>query len=165
MGPNRAKQDQMVPNGAKQGQTGPNGVKRGQKWPKSAVWGQTWPKGPTGPNEAKWGHMGLIFCMHTYFYEIKKSCLATQALRQKLAELWGFCYFLGYYRPSLKALSLFLYLSEEIFYIIWKLMYIALFWHVTLNFWVPPSWLKIDFRSIWRHFFGFQAILGHEGGT
>ena len=85
MGPSGVKQDQMVPNGAKQGQTGPNGVN------------------------------GLIFCMHTYFYEIKKLCLATQALRQKLAELWGFCYFLGYYRPSLKALLLFLYLSQENF--------------------------------------------------
>ena len=56
--------------------------------------------------------------MHTYFYKRKKSCLATQALRQK----WRYCYFLGYYRPSLKALSFFLYLSEEIFlYIIWKI--------------------------------------------
>ena len=91
MGPSRAKQDQMVPNGAKQGQTGPNGVKRGQKGPKKASRGQMWPKGPTGPNEAKWAHIGLIFCMHAYFYEIKKSYLATQALRQKLAELWGFC--------------------------------------------------------------------------
>ena len=44
-------------------------------------------------------------------------------------------------------------------------MYIALFWHVTLNFWVPPSWLKIDFKSIFSLFFGFKAILGHEGGT
>ena len=67
MGPSGAKQGQMVPTGAKQGQTGPNGVKRGQKWPKSVLQGQTWPKGPTGPNKAKWGHMGLIFCMHTYF--------------------------------------------------------------------------------------------------
>ena len=40
-------------------------------------------------------------------------------------------------------------------------MYIALFWAMTLNFWVPPSRLKIDFKS----FFGFKAILGHEGGT
>ena len=94
----------------------PNGVKRGQKVPKSAVWGQTWPKGPTGPNEAKWGHMGLI-CMQAYFYEIKKSYLATQALRLKLAELWQYCYFLGFYRPLLKALLLFLYLSEEFFFI------------------------------------------------
>ena len=68
MGPSRAKQDQMVPNGAKQGQTGPNGVKRGQKGPKMAIRGQMWPK---GPNKAKWGHMGLIFWMHAYFYEIK----------------------------------------------------------------------------------------------
>ena len=113
--------------GAKRGQTGPNGakwcqmvqnrVKRGQTGPKRAYGAKRGPKGQMGPNEAKWGHMGLIFCMHTYFYEIKKSCLATQALRQKLAELWGFCYFLGYYRPSLKALLLFLYLSEEFFFI------------------------------------------------
>ena len=75
MGPIGAKQSQMVPNDAKQSQTGPNGVKRGQKGPKSALRGQMWPKGPMGPNEAKWGHMGLIFCMHAYFYEIKKSCL------------------------------------------------------------------------------------------
>ena len=65
---------------------------------------------------AKHGQMGLIFCIHAYFYEIKKSCLATQALRLKLAELWQYCYFLGYYRPSLKAWSLFLYLSEEFFF-------------------------------------------------
>ena len=144
MGPSGAKQGQMVPNGAKQGQTGPHGVKRGQKGPKRAYGAKSGQKGQTGPNEAKWGHMGLIFCMHAYFYEIKKSCLATQALRLKLAELWQFCYFLGYYRPSLKALSLFLYLSEENFlYIIWKLMYIALFWAVAFNFRVPPSWPKM----------------------
>ena len=83
MRPSRAKRGQMVPNGAKRGQTGPNGVKRGQKGPYGTKRGQ---KGQTGPNEAKW-----IFCMHTYSYEIKKSCLANQALRQKLAELWGFC--------------------------------------------------------------------------
>ena len=44
-------------------------------------------------------------------------------------------------------------------------MYIALFWAVALIFWLPPSWLKIDFKSIFSLFFGFQAILGHEGGT
>ena len=117
MGPSGAKQVQMVPNGAKWCKTGSNGVKRGQKGPKRAYGAKSGQKGQTGPNEAKWGHMGLIFCMHAYFYEIKKSCLATQALRLKLAELWQFCYFLGYYRPSLKALLLFLYLSEEIFFI------------------------------------------------
>ena len=81
MGPIRAKRGQMVPNDAKQSQTGPNGVKRGKTRPKRALRGQTWPKGPNGPNEVKWGQMGLFFCMHAYFYEIKKSCLATQALR------------------------------------------------------------------------------------
>ena len=34
-----------------------------------------------------------------------------------------------------------------------------------LNFWVPPSWLKINFKSIVCLFFGVKAILGHEGGT
>ena len=29
------------------------------------------------------------------------------------------------------------------FYIIWKLIYIALFWAVTVNFLVPPSWPKM----------------------
>ena len=144
MGPIGAKRGQMVPNDAKQSQTGPNGVKRAKTRTKRALRGKTWPKGPNGPNEAKWGQMGLIFCMHAYFYEIKKSCLATQAIRLKLAEILQYCYFLGYYRPSLKALLLFLYLSEEdFFYIIWKLMYIALFWAVTFNFWVPPSWPKM----------------------
>ena len=159
MGPIRAKWGQMVPNDAKQSQTGPNGVKRAKTRTKRALRGKTWPKGPNGPNEAKWGQMGLIFCMHAYFYEIKKSCLATQALRVKLAELWLFCHFLGYYRPSLKAGPLFLYLSEEFFfYIIWKLMYIALFWHVTLNFRVPPSWLKIDFKSIFSLFLDLRPF-------
>ena len=41
-------------------------------------------------------------------------------------------------------------------------MYIALFWHVTFNFRVPPSWLKIDL-SQFLAFFLFKAILGHEG--
>ena len=113
MGPIGAKRGQMVPNDAKQSQAGPNGVKRAKTRTKRALRGKTWPKGPNGPNEAKWGQMGLIFCIHAYFYEIKKSCLATQALRVKLAELWLYCHFLGYYRPSLKAWSLFLYLSEE----------------------------------------------------
>ena len=159
MGPIGAKRGQMVANDAKQSQTGPNGVKRAKTRTKRALRGKTWPKGPNGPNEAKWGQMGLIFCMHAYFYEIKKSCLATQALRLKLAELWQFCYFLGYYRPSLKALLLFLYLSEENFlYIIWKLMYVALFWAVTFNFWVPPSWLKIDFKSIFSLFFNLRPF-------
>ena len=115
MGPIGAKRGQMVPNDAKQSQTGPNGVKRAKTRTKRALRGKTWPKGPNGPNEAKWGQMGLIFCMHAYFYEIKKSCLATQAVRLKLAEILQYCYFLGYYRPSLKALLLFLYLSEENF--------------------------------------------------
>ena len=98
-GPNGAKWCQTKSNGAKQGQTGPNEVKMG-------LTGQNLAKRANGPNEAKWGQMGLIFCVHTYFHEIKKSCLATQALRLKLAELWQYCYFLGYHRPSLKALCL-----------------------------------------------------------
>ena len=77
----------MVPNDAKQSQTGQNGVKWGKTRPKRALQGKTLPKGLNRPNEAKWGQMGLIFCMHAYFNEIKKSCLATQALRLKLAEL------------------------------------------------------------------------------
>ena len=159
MGPSGAKQVQMVPNGAKWCKTGSNGVKRGKKGPKRAYGAKRGPKGQMGPNEAKWGHMGLIFCMHAYFYEIKKSCLATQALRVKLAELWLFCHFLGYYRPSLKAGPLFLYLSEEFFfYIIWKLMYIALFWAVAFNFRVPPSWLKIDFKSIFSLFLDLRPF-------
>ena len=67
---------------------GSKGAKKGQKGPKRAKKGftdQIGPKGQMGPNEAKWDHMGLIFCMQAYFYEIRKSCLATQALRQKLA--------------------------------------------------------------------------------
>ena len=47
-----------MPNGAKQGQAGSNGAKKGQK---KASRGQTWSKGPTGPNVAKWAHIGLIF--------------------------------------------------------------------------------------------------------
>ena len=85
--PSRAKWGQAGPNRTKWCQTGSNGAKQGQTGPKRALLGQTGPKGPTGPNEAKCGHMGLIFCMHAYFYEIKKSCFATQDLRVKLAEL------------------------------------------------------------------------------
>ena len=113
MGPSGAKQVQMVPNGAKWCKTGSNGVKRGQKGPKRAYGAKRGPKGQMGPNEAKWGHMGLIFCMHTYFYEIKKSCLATQALRQKLAELLGFYWFQDFDGAPLKTWSIFLCLSED----------------------------------------------------
>ena len=131
-GPNGAKWCQMMPNRVKRVQTGSNGLKRGRKGPYGAKLGQKGQTGQTKPNGVKWG---WFFCMHAYFYEIKKSCLATQAIRLKLAEILQYCYFLGYYRPSLKALLLFLYLSEEdFFYIIWKLMYIALFWATTLNF-------------------------------
>ena len=86
-----AKRGLMVPHDAKQSQMGPNGVKLGKTRPKRALWGKTRPKGPNGPKEVKWGQMWRIFCMHAYFNEIKKSCLATQTLRQKLAELQGFC--------------------------------------------------------------------------
>ena len=79
-----AKWCQMVPNDAKKSQTGQNRDKQSKTRPKRALRGKT---GPKGPNEAKLGQMGLIFCMHAYFYEIKKSCFATQALRLKLAKL------------------------------------------------------------------------------
>ena len=69
MGPIGAKRGQMVPNDAKQSQTGPNGVKRAKTRTKRALRGKTL---PNGPNEAKWGQLGLIFCMHSYFYEVKK---------------------------------------------------------------------------------------------
>ena len=105
MGKSGTNQDQIGPNGAKRGQTGLNGA-NGAK------------QGHKGLNRAKRGQTGLIFCMHKYFYERKKSCFATQALRQKLAELWRYCYFLGYYRLSLKTWAVFLYLSEDFFYII-----------------------------------------------
>ena len=36
---------------------------------------------------------------------------------------------------------------------------------MALNIWVPPSWLKNDFESIFSLFFRFKANLGHEGGT
>ena len=44
-------------------------------------------------------------------------------------------------KAPLKTLYLFLYLSEG------KLIYIALFWAVTLNFWVPPSWPKMALNT------------------
>ena len=156
MGPIGAKWCQMMRNRVKRVQTGSNGLKRGRKGPYGAKLGQKGQTGQTKPNGVKWG---WFFCMHAYFYEIKKSCLATQAVRLKLAEILQYCYFLGYYRPSLKALLLFLYLSEENFlYIIWKLMYVALFWAVTFNFWVPPSWLKIDFKSIFSLFLDLRPF-------
>ena len=67
------KRGQTGLNGAKGCQTGlprPNGVKRAKK----CLTGPNMAKRANGPNKAKWGHMGLIFCMHAYFYKIKKSC-------------------------------------------------------------------------------------------
>ena len=97
MGPSGAKQVQMVPNSAKWCKTGSNGAKKGQKGPtepngaQKGKWGQTRPKRVLRGKRGQMGSNVAVFCMHAYFYEIKRSCLATQALRQKLAELWGFC--------------------------------------------------------------------------
>ena len=74
IGPYRTKQDQTAPNGAKWVKTGPNRVKRAKR-------------GQTRPNGAD-----VFVCMHILMRR-KKSCLATKALRQKLAELWEFCWF------------------------------------------------------------------------
>ena len=42
-------------------------------------------------------------------------------------------------------------------------MYIALFGAVTLIFWVPPSWLKIDFKSILWIFLDLRPFLAMKG--
>ena len=95
--------------------------------------------------------------MQEYLNELKILMLARQALRQKLAKQWGFCWFQGFDGAPLKTLSLFFYLSEGIsFYIIGKPIWMALFWAVTLNFWVLPSWPKmalnqISFQMIWKN--------------
>ena len=49
--------------------------------------------------------------------------------------------------------------------LLYIIIHMALFWAVALIFWVPPSWLEIDFKSISSIFFGYKAILGHEGDT
>ena len=110
------------PSGAKQGQAGSSGVKQGQAEQSGTNWGQAGPKwgrtgntGQTGPNGAKRSQMGLIFCIQEYFHEMKISCLATKALRQILAKLWGFCLFQDFDRAPLKTGLFFLYFSEEIF--------------------------------------------------
>ena len=78
-GANGDKLGQMGPSGTKQDQIGPNGAKWGQTGSNRAKWGK-W--GKIGPNGAKQGQTGSIGadCMHEYFYERKKLCLATQAL-------------------------------------------------------------------------------------
>ena len=63
----------------------PSRVKRGQMGSNGSIKGQ---KGPYRPNMAKRGQMGSYGA--DFLHEIKTSCLATQALTQKLAELWGF---------------------------------------------------------------------------
>ena len=82
--PSRAKWGQIRPNGANQVKTGPNVVTRGQMEPYGAKQGQTGKQGLTGPNRFIWN-------IQEYFYEMEISYLASQTLRQKLAELWGFC--------------------------------------------------------------------------
>ena len=75
-----AKWCQTESNGAKPGQTGQNKAKKG-------LMGLNMAKRTKRAKRGQMGQMGLIFCMHAYFHEIEKSCLATQALRLKLAEL------------------------------------------------------------------------------
>ena len=84
LGPSKAKWGQTGQNRAKCGHTGPNVVTRGQMEPYGAKQGQTGKRGLTGPNRFIWN-------IQEYFYEMEISYLASQTLRQKLAELWGFC--------------------------------------------------------------------------
>ena len=69
--------------------------------------------------------------------------------KTKKAKLWGFCSFLDVDRTPLKVLSLFLYLSEDFFFV-WKLIHTALFWGVMLINFVPSLWLKIDLVFFWK---------------
>ena len=104
-GPNGAKLDQLDQtgsNGAKQGQTGLNGANR-------AKLGQI---GPNEPTEAKWGQLGLTFCMQAYFHERKKIMFSNQGPQTKIGQAMGILLF-SHYMPSLKALCLFFYLSDN----------------------------------------------------
>ena len=58
-------------------------AKGGQARPNRAKWGQT------GPNDAKQGQMGLIFCMHTYFYERKKIMFSNPGPQTKIGRAMG----------------------------------------------------------------------------
>ena len=44
-------------------------------------------------------------------------------------------------------------------------MYIALFWAVAFNFWVPPSWPKMALNPKKRLKIDLKSIFNHEGGT
>ena len=85
--PSRVKWGQEGPNRAKWCQTGSHRAKWGQTGPKKAKKSLAGLNVAKRANRAKRGQMGS----YGLIYEIKKSYLATQALRQKLAELWGFC--------------------------------------------------------------------------
>ena len=132
--PSGARWGQIGPNRAKSGQldqTGPNGTKWGQIGPDGTKWGK---QGKIRQSGAKQGKMrqnrvngGWFYACRHIFMRGKNFYLATKALRQKLAKLWGFCYFLEYYRPSLKALSVFLYSSEEFFFISSESLFIKLY--------------------------------------
>ena len=63
-----SKLGQTGQNGAKWCQTESNVAKRGHKGPYLAKRGQ---KGQTGPNDAKWGRMGLIFACTYIFIRLK----------------------------------------------------------------------------------------------
>ena len=74
--------------------------------------GPYWPIKANG-TKAKWGQPGLIrqrVPNRAKRGKTRPKCFELKVVRQKLAELWGFCYFLEYHRPSLKALCLILYL-------------------------------------------------------
>ena len=50
------------------------------------------------------------------------------------------------------------------FYIIWKLLWMALFWATAFDFWVPPSWPKMALnpKETWNW---VKINLNNEGGT
>ena len=86
--------------------------------------------------------------------------------KTKIGQAMGILLILRFWSGSTKTVVEFLVLVRgNFFYIIWNLIWMVLFWATAQNFLVPPPYLKIDFKSILCLFFGFKAILGHEGGT
>ena len=74
---------------------------------------------------------------------------SNQGPQTNIGWAMGIFWFQDFDWAPLETLYLISYLSEKtFFYIIWKLVYMDLFWAKDLNFLVDPSWLKIGFKSI-----------------
>ena len=82
--------------------------------------------------------------MQANFWWKENIIFSNPGTQTKIGRAMRILFILRFWSDSTEGSFTFLVLvRRHIFYIIWKLIHLALFWVVILNFWVPPSWPKM----------------------